>query len=68
MNLLPLTTNMLLIMFSYKAPLSMGLSRQGYWSGLPFPSPSLLALVDKFKSVQTVEHLCVTRDVSNIIN
>ena len=68
MNLLPLTTNMLLIMFSYKAPLSMGLSRQGYWSGLPFPSPSLLALVYKFKSVQTVEHLCVTRDVSNIIN
>ena len=22
-----------------QAPLSMGLSRQGYWSGLPFPSP-----------------------------
>ena len=21
------------------APLSMGFSRQGYWSGLPFPSP-----------------------------
>ena len=67
-KLLPLTTNMLLIMFSYQAPLSMGLSRQGYWSGLPFPSPSLLALVYKFKSVQAVEHLCVTRDVSNIIN
>ena len=24
---------------AYKAPLSMGFSRQGYWSGLPFPSP-----------------------------
>ena len=24
---------------TYQAPLSMGLSRQGYWSGLPFPSP-----------------------------
>ena len=24
---------------AYKAPLSMGLSRQEYWSGLPFPSP-----------------------------
>ena len=24
---------------AYQAPLSMGLSRQGYWSGLPFPSP-----------------------------
>ena len=24
---------------AYQAPLSMGLSRQQYWSGLPFPSP-----------------------------
>ena len=23
----------------YQAPLSMGFSRQWYWSGLPFPSP-----------------------------
>ena len=23
----------------YQAPLSLGFSRQGYWSGLPFPSP-----------------------------
>ena len=23
----------------YQAPLSMGFSRQGYWGGLPFPSP-----------------------------
>ena len=23
----------------HKAPLSMGFSRQEYWSGLPFPSP-----------------------------
>ena len=23
----------------YQAPLSMGFSRQQYWSGLPFPSP-----------------------------
>ena len=23
---------------AYKAPLSMGFSRQGYWSALPFPS------------------------------
>ena len=23
----------------YQVPLSMGFSRQGYWSGLPFPSP-----------------------------
>ena len=25
-----------------KAPLSMGFSRQEYWSGLPFPSPENL--------------------------
>ena len=25
---------------AYQAPLSMGFSRQDYWSGLPFPSPS----------------------------
>ena len=44
-----------------QAPLSMGFSRQGYWSGLPFPSPGdvpnwgikpgspvSLALADKF--------------------
>ena len=24
---------------AYQAPLSMGFSRQAYWSGLPFPSP-----------------------------
>ena len=24
---------------AYQAPLSMGLSRQEYWTGLPFPSP-----------------------------
>ena len=26
---------------AHQAPLSMRFSRQGYWSGLPFPSPSL---------------------------
>jgi len=25
------------------APLSMGFSRQGYWSGLPFPAPGDLS-------------------------
>ena len=24
---------------AYQAPLSMGFSRQDYWSGLPFPTP-----------------------------
>ena len=26
-------------MAAYQAPLSLGFSMQGYWSGLPFPSP-----------------------------
>ena len=28
-------------MVAYQAPLSIGFSRQEYWSGLPFPSPDL---------------------------
>ena len=28
---------------AYRAPLSMGFSRQRYWSGLPFPSPEDLS-------------------------
>ena len=28
---------------AHQAPLSMGLSRQEYWSGLPFPSPGDLS-------------------------
>ena len=28
---------------AYQAPLSMELSRQEYWSGLPFPSPGDLS-------------------------
>ena len=27
-----------------QAPLSMGFSRQEYWSGLPFPSPEIMLL------------------------
>ena len=27
---------------AYQAPLSMGFTRQGHWSGLPFPSPGHL--------------------------
>ena len=28
---------------AHQAPLSMGFSRQEYWSGLPFPSPGVLS-------------------------
>ena len=32
---------------AYQAPLSMGFSRQEYWSGLPLPSPFLLFRLNK---------------------
>ena len=41
-NVLSLSRVQLLVTLwtvAYKAPLSMGFSRQEYWSGLPFPSP-----------------------------
>ena len=28
---------------AYQAPLSMGFSRQEYWSGVPLPSPQLIS-------------------------
>ena len=27
---------------THQAPLSLGFSRKGYWSGLPFPSPIII--------------------------
>ena len=40
-----------------QAPLSMGFSRQEYWSGLPLPSPVMkceMSEVDKVKSLSRV--------------
>ena len=44
---------------AYQAPLSMGFSRQEYWSGLPFPSlllPSHFSCVQLFAILQTIIH------------
>jgi len=30
---------------AYQAPLSMGFSRQEYWSGVPLPSPNIYTLL-----------------------
>ena len=38
---LSLSDSMISWTVAYQAPLSMGFSRQEYWSGLPFPSPDL---------------------------
>ena len=40
-----------------QAPLSMGFSRQGYWSGLPFPSPMHESEKWKVKSLSRVRLL-----------
>ena len=42
-------------MAAYQAPLSLGLSRQENWSGLPFPSP-----MHKSDSASEVAQLCPT--------
>ena len=36
---------------AHQAPLSVGFSRQEYWSGLPFPSPKRLTKVCKIKKL-----------------
>ena len=41
---------------AYQAPLSLGFSRQEYWSGLPFPSPMHACMLSHFSQVQ----LCAT--------
>ena len=42
---------------AYQAPLSMGFSRQGYWSGVPLPSPGYsLGLGYLSKLQETAKH------------
>ena len=43
---------------AHQAPPSMGFSRQGYWSGLPFPSPSGETEFISFVSRITVDGDC----------
>ena len=47
---------------AHQAPLSMGFSRQEYWSGVPSPSPTLLLLLllSRFSRVQ----LCATPETA----
>ena len=45
-----------LYIVAHQAPLSMGFSRQEYWSGLPFPSPMHACMLSHFSCVQ----LCAT--------
>ena len=38
-------------MAAHQAPLSLGFSRQEYWSGLPFPSPMHACMLSPFSCV-----------------
>ena len=46
---------------AYQAPLFMGFSRQEYWSGVPLPSPFILAAVIKGKG-----HRIVALDIIHV--
>ena len=37
---------------AHQAPLSLGFSRQEYWSGLPFPSPMHACMLSRFSRVR----------------
>ena len=43
-------------MAAHQAPLSLGFSRQEYWSGLPFPSPMHSCMLSRFSCIR----LCAT--------
>ena len=52
---------------AYQAPLSMGFSRQEYWSGVPFPSPNTLYMLPINKSIlkAALSHLNFPSDLIN---
>ena len=47
---------------AHQAPLSLGFSRQEYWSGFPFPSPMHACM--RAKSLQLCPTLCDSMDSS----
>ena len=42
---------------AYQAPLSMGFSRQEYWSGMPLPSPTVCAIQYISHSIYYTVHI-----------
>ena len=48
-------------MVAYQAPLSMGFSRQKYWSGLPFPIPG--DLLDPGIELMSLGISCIGRRI-----
>ena len=50
---------------AYQAPPSMGFSRQGYWSGVPLPSPFIILLYHKFFNTVLSSHMVNFKQVSS---
>ena len=45
---------------AYQAPLSMGFSKQEYWSGLPLPSPNRIICIDNYFKCKWIK--CTTKN------
>ena len=44
---------------AYQAPLSMGFSRQEYWSGVPLPSPNIKRKIEKKKKKSVISPVSI---------
>ena len=56
---------------AYQAPLSMGFSRQEYWSGVPLPSPSLSyhhAINSKSTLYEYVQEIAFKGELEGLMN
>ena len=51
---------------AYQAPLSMGFSRQEYWSGVPSPSPGVFCIASEFFTNWATKEAPVEEKVINI--
>jgi len=40
---------------AYQAPPSMGFSRQGYWSGVPLPSPDMFMEIPQITTIKFIQ-------------
>ena len=49
---------------AHQAPLSMGFSRQEYWSGVPLPSPSVGAVRQNYQILETGGNRIIFKDLT----
>ena len=52
---------------AHQSPLSIGLPRQQYWSGLPFPSPGYLSNLGLLHCRQILYHLSLQGSHINLV-